>query len=168
MSEPQNKDELLVRLRAERDAWDQLLLQIPRERLSDVGVTEQWAVRDLVAHLTAWESRPIAWLTAARDGGRPQPPAWPRDRSEDETNAWIYNAARARSLDEVLAESCAVSQQLIALVEKTPEGVLTDNARFAWLEGKSLLEVIGGNTYEHYGEHAEQARAWWRRQGAPA
>jgi hypothetical protein len=50
-------------------------------------VTGDWSIKDIVAHLTAWEERLVAWLEAIAHGTSPELPPWPGNFDEDATNA---------------------------------------------------------------------------------
>lgn len=166
MSSEATKIELIEALKKERTRWEALLAEVGEARMERGGVTGDWAVKDLIGHLTAWESRPVAWFRAVRAGIAPEPPRWDRQLDETQVNAWIFESNRRRPLSELLAESRATFEQLLNLVEATSEEELTSHDRFAWLNGSSLREVIAGNTYEHYQEHAQQIRAWLAQQSA--
>jgi hypothetical protein len=159
-----DKADLLDILKTARADWDALLEQAGEARLTQPGVVGDWSVKDVVAHLTAWERRPLEWLQAARRGDAPVPAPWPQNLSEDETNAWIYDSNRGRSLQEILDESRTVSRQIVELVLELPEKDLSDPQRYAWTQGISLIERMPGNTFDHYREHGEQVRAWLDRQ----
>lgn len=157
------KAALLETLRNERSAWDALLAEVGADRLERPGVTGEWSVKDIIAHLMSWESRPVEWLRAARSGTRPQPPAWDATLTEDQINAWIRDQYKAQSPTDVMAASRRSHDELMQAIEAMPEPDLTGRERFPWLNGNSLLESMGGNTYEHYREHGDAIRAWLAR-----
>src|SRR5512140_360811 len=122
------------------------------------GVTGDWAVKDIVAHLTAWEGRPVAWLKAARDGTAVQPAPWDTSMSEQAINAWIYQTNHSRPLANVLAESRLVFERLVIGIEALSDQQL--NERRDWLDGRSLIEAMAANTFEHYREHGAAIQTW--------
>ncbi len=160
MANPTNKQELLDTLRTEHAEWDALLNQVGANRMELRGVNGDWSVKDIVAHVTAWERRPVAWLDAIRAGTWPQPPEWALNLSEDEINAWIFALNRGRLLQDVLAESREVFKQLMRALENVSESDLTALNRFEWLGGNSLLTSIASDSYEHYLGHGQTIRAW--------
>jgi hypothetical protein len=155
-----NKQQLRQTLFDEREAWDKLLAAIGAARMTTPGVVGMWSVKDLVAHLTAWEKRPVAWLIAAQRGGKPTPAPWSSDLDEEQVNAWIYESNQSRSLEDVLAESRAVFEQVIQGIESLADEALSDPNRFKWLNGTALVDAMSGNTFEHYRDHAEMIRQW--------
>ncbi len=77
-----DKNQLVNTLHVERAAWEALLKQVGDDRMTIVGVVGDWSIKDIVAHITAWEQRPVEWLAAARRGDKPTPAPWspPFDR----------------------------------------------------------------------------------------
>ena len=51
-----NKSELLNWLQEEYQQWEALLDQIRPERMEQPGVNGDWSMKDIVAHLTGWNS----------------------------------------------------------------------------------------------------------------
>ncbi len=153
-----NKEQLVETMRTTRTAWQALLTEVGEARMTVAGVTGKWSVKDVVAHLTAWEMRTAARLSAVREGGAPKPAPWPSNLSEEKINAWIYEANRVRSLRDVLKDSHRVQDKVIKQMQSITDEEL--NTRFSWLDGNKLAEYIPGNTYEHYQEHAELIRKW--------
>ncbi len=160
MEDQPNKQELLERIEAERRRWDTLIATLGSERMVQPGVVGQWSVKDMIAHLSAWQGRPIAWLQAVRDGTRPQPTPWKQGLTEEEINEWIWQTNRERPLPAVLDESTRTHQELMGLLRSTADEALMPPKRYNWMGERSIVEGIAANTYEHYQEHAAQIRTW--------
>ncbi len=156
-----DKNQLVNTLHVERAAWEALLKQVGDDRMTIVGVVGDWSIKDIVAHITAWEQRPVEWLAAARRGDKPTPAPWsPHLTEDDEVNAWIFDANRKRPLADVLTESRHVHEKLMQGLESISEDELNDTARFSWLKGNSIGDSIPGNSYEHYQHHSQDIQAW--------
>jgi hypothetical protein len=153
-----NKQQLLMTLRDERAAWDTLLNSLSDKQSTTPGITGEWSVKDIIAHINAWESRPVAWLEAIERGAQPTPPSWSRDLDEDSINAWIFKTNRHRSLPEVRNEARQTFERLVQGIERMDEEQL--NTPIAWLNHSAFSDSIAGNTWEHYQAHAEMIRAW--------
>ena len=111
------KAELLSWLRQEQQRWEALLEIIGEARMDQPGVNGRWSIKDVVAHLTGWQPKLIGQIRAAQRNEPEPPPPWPAHiQTEDEINAWIYEANHGRSAREVLGESRQVFQQLLAVV----------------------------------------------------
>lgn len=157
------KSELLTDLGSEQEQWEALLAQIGEARMDQPGVAADWSIKDIVAHLTGWRRRTVARLQAAQRGEADPSPPWPAQlQTDDEINAWIYEANRDRSVPEVLSDSRQVFDQLVAAIEAFPEAELLDPNRFPFMEGEPLTAAaLFGHFHE---EHEPDMRAWLARQ----
>ncbi len=151
MDDVVTKAGLLERIRAARAEWEALLAGIAPERLSEPGVTGDWSVKDIVAHVGFWERSVLDGLRTGNRGLQGE---------VDEINERVFRANRDRPLDEVLAEEREVYRQLLETIEALPEDALAAPDRFPWTGGRPVWVLIAGNTYWHYPEHAESIRAW--------
>src|SRR5512139_1144013 len=101
-----DKDELDAGLKEEYQTWQALLDQIGLEHMDQPGVTGHWSIKDIVAHLTGWRRRTVARLQAAGRGDPEPSPPWPAHlQTDDDINAWIYDANHERSVEDALSES---------------------------------------------------------------
>ncbi len=158
-----NKAELIDGLQEEYLNWQALLDRIGPERMDQPGVAGFWSVKDIVAHLTGWRRRTVARLQAAQRGEPDPPPPWPAQlQTDDEINAWIYEANHGRSVQEILDESHRVFQQLLAAIEGFPAEILVDPARRPpWLGDQPITAYT---FFAHFHEeHEPGMRAWLMR-----
>jgi hypothetical protein len=161
--EEARRDALIDHLEAVRARWRRLIDDVGPDRLEEPGPMGDWTFKDLAAHLTAWRRRSVDRLEAAARG-EPQPPnAWAADlEGEDEDdpiNAWIHDRTKDRAANELLAESDAVYDDLIAAVRALPIDAVTDPNRFPWVGGPLAEAQFGG----HLDEHEPSVRAWLAR-----
>jgi len=164
MPEPMTKAKLLDLIRSERKLLDAELADLDGDQLTKPGVEGHWSVKDLLAHLTAWEQRMIVWLKQALRSEVPQP--LPAGMTWDDLDRWneqIYRQHRDRPLDEVLAESDRSYRHALGAVELMPEEALIEPDYYVWRGGKPLWELVAANTYWHYQEHRQAIRSWLRR-----
>ncbi|HUS14404.1 MAG TPA: ClbS/DfsB family four-helix bundle protein [Chloroflexia bacterium] len=169
MSNPTTKAELLARMHAGRAEWDALLGQVPEERLTEPALADGWSLKDLIAHVSAYEQWTADQLRAAGRGERemvirPQDPPADEPYDMNANNARIYAANRDRPLAEVLAESPLAFQALVDAIEALPEDLLTGPDRVAWTRGGSLLDIVPEQSYDHYAQHAADVRAFLERE----
>lgn len=155
---------LLQELRETHTGLEARIAPLSSAQMSAPGVNGAWAMRDMLAHLTAWQRRAHVLLEAAHDGTTPAPfYIDPIDEHElDRRNAAFFAASRARPLDAVLREWRATENAVEAAVPRVSEDDLTDPARFPWLHGRSLVSVVAGETYEHTREHQPDIDAFLR------
>jgi hypothetical protein len=153
------KEELIAEIRADRAFWRSLVDEVGRDRMDEPGPMGEWTFKDLAAHLAGWRNHRIAELEAAGRGEPLPPPPWPAELDEDDdTNAWIYQHARNRSLDEVLADYDSTFERLAAALEAFPPETLADPDATPWTAGTALLDV--DFTDHLHEEHVPSIRAW--------
>lgn len=154
-----SKAQLLDDLRDENARWEALLQDIGEEHMTQPGVAADWSIKDIVAHLTGWRRRTVARFQAALRNEPAPPPPWPPHlQTDDEINAWIYEANRDLPLADVLRESRDVFQQLVEALDAFPEADLLDPANFPGLEGEPLSGAV---FFAHFHEeHEPDMQAW--------
>lgn len=158
-----NKSELLNWLQQEYRQWEALLDQIGPARMDQPGVAGHWSIKDIVAHMVDWQP----WLTArlqAAQRGEPEPaPPWPANlHTDDEINAWIYQANRDRSVQEVLDHSRRVFQQFLAVVEGLPDDIPIEPAYHIVQFGDQRFST--SEFFDHFhDDHEADVRAWLAR-----
>ena len=151
------KAELLTRIRADRARWEALLAEIPPAWLTEPGVTGEWSVKDIVAHITWGEHENIGVVRAHAVVGSE---LW--QLSEEERNAAVFAQNRSRPLEDVLSESDQIFQEYLAAVESLSEEELNDPSGFpgissGWLPWRILYDPT------HYEEHGQSIAAWLAR-----
>lgn len=140
--------------------WDDL--QSACDGLSDEdmqapGVTGEWSVKDLLAHVTTWEEVTMT-LSRAQLTGTPPPGGddgepWDLDRFNARTSA----EKAALSLDEVRRQLAATHEELLAWIPTVPDDQL--------VPGSEVEDRLKADTWDHYPEHAAAIRAWRLHQG---
>src|SRR5690554_592899 len=121
------KEEMLTGLREELSRWQELLAGLSEEQITAPDLPGGWSIKDVMAHLMAWQLRSIARVEAALDGSEPQFPHWPAhlepDNDEDleELNEWIYNHYRDQPWPTVYRTWRDNFSRFIELGEQIPE-----------------------------------------------
>jgi hypothetical protein len=163
MTEANNKAVLLKKLRAKREQWEALLAEFEEAQLVAPVLPDQRSIKDIIAHLTAWQRLTVARLEAGLKDETPAPPPWPQDLDEedevDQINEWIYQTYRSRPLAETLQEWRQVFQRVLDVGEALSEQALTEPGRYSWIWGLPLSAILAGS-YEHYDEHLTWLREW--------
>jgi hypothetical protein len=155
-----NKAEFIDGLQEEYKGWQELLDQIGPERMDQPDVAGGWSIKDIIAHLTGWRRRTVARLQAAQHGDPEPLPPWPTHlQTDDDINAWIYEANLKRSVREVMDESHQVFERLLAAVEGLPDQAFLDAQHYLpWLEGNPFTPAT---FFSHFHEeHEPDIRAW--------
>ena len=132
------------RMRGEHTRLEALLASLSDEEAIEPGRFGEWSAKDMLAHITFWEQRLIAYFNGAKES-LVQP-----DEDEsvaiDRINAGVLAANRDRPLAEVRAAFDDSYQQTLALAESLSAEALADEALYGFL---------AGDTFEHYREHIE-------------
>jgi len=153
--EMKSKSEILTQLRGELARWEDVLSSLSAAQITAPAFIGDYSIKDVLAHLMAWQTRSVARLQAARAGRAPVYPDWPVQPApdpldnSDEINAWINATYRDRPWADVHRGWSGVYRSLLELAEAIPEKDLLDPAKYAWMEGQPLMAVLQG-TYEHH------------------
>jgi hypothetical protein len=155
-------------MRVGREEWDALIAQIPDSARTEPALAGGWSVKDLIAHVAAYEQWTAAQIRAANEGRAPtnrelygvevmpdDPEGWDLDRQ----NAAIYARYKEMPLAEVMTFSSQAFVDLVAAVKGVPDEDVTRTGAQTWAGGTTLLEIIPGQCYAHYDRHAEELRS---------
>ena len=71
--------EVFDALSEEFDAWEDLLSDMSDEQITTPRLPSNLSIKDVIAHLRAWQQRSIARLEAALLGRAPEFPKWPAE-----------------------------------------------------------------------------------------
>lgn len=145
------KTQLLANITRDRAALDALVASVDASRLTEPALEDGRSVKDVLAHVTAWEQLCLKWV---REGQR-QEVEFTQDVI-DAVNQSTFDANRSRPLGVVMAESRASYDAIIAMVTSTDADL---DAPPAWAQFP-LGEIISENTYAHYREHIDQISRW--------
>lgn len=161
-----NKAELLNDIRHEYARVTGLVGQLGEDELTAPGVVGDWSVKDILAHLTAWNRLLPGWLEAARIGATPIIPSegysW---RDLDKLNEAIYKANKDKDWNKVLADFRDSYARVQQEVEALSDDELTDATRFKWMHDMPLTSLIAADTSKHYAEFADHIEQWLEVQG---
>lgn len=155
------QDHILAAMREQFERWEQLLSGMDEPQITAPRFDQGWSIKDVVAHLWAWQQVSLARLQAAGQGGQPHFPAWAArsrsgwEESADQTNARIYAAYHRKPWPEVYQEWRAGYLRLLELGQSFAERDLLDGGKYPWLRGYSLAFVLVAS-YEHHQEHLEK------------
>jgi hypothetical protein len=166
------KEQILTALREEFDRWQELLASLSKEQIAAPLLPSPWSVKDVIAHLWAWQQISVARADAALQDGEPDYPGWweifapDPEEDVDRTNAWIYEAYRDKPWSSVYADWQAQFLRYLELAKEIPEKDLLEPGRFAWMGGYSLFASLQSSC-EHHQEHIETLRAWLQEHTKP-
>jgi hypothetical protein len=157
----QDKTQIITSLREEFHRWEEILSGLSETQITAPQLPDNWSIKDVIAHLWAWQQRTIARMEAAQQNREPEFPLWPEEFDPDaegqphELNAWLYETYREKPWPQVYADWRTGFLRFLELAEETPEDDLLKPGRYAWLEGHPLSLVLTAS-WEHHEEH----RGW--------
>jgi uncharacterized damage-inducible protein DinB len=151
---------LLACLAAERAGLLEQFIGLDERMLTEVPVLDDWTVKDLLAHIAAWDRWELREMK--RMAGRESPDlsaVW----DVDGYNAAVVAAWQDRTLAEVLAELQDARAAWVAWLQALPEEKFFRQRLF---EGEDwsfpgCLEI----QWQHDAEHAAQVAAWREAEG---
>jgi hypothetical protein len=166
MTEEMSKQKILDLIRVEWEALETVLARLNRDQMLQPGVTGDWSVKDLVAHLAAWEGKMVQWLEESLRGEVPDRPAPGQSWDDiDWVNEQFYTENRDKTLAEVLAAFRDGHRHAQQVIENLSEEELLDPHRFEWRKGDPMWHLVATNTWEHYQEHRETIENWLKERG---
>jgi len=148
-----------------QDARERLLASfkgLPEEQMAQPGVCGDWSVRDILAHVAAWDRAVTASFRQMLVGERPILLDLDED-GIDAFNAERHEADKARTLSEVTEELNDSREAMLDLLREVDNAAL-----FAPAPGDDHADMsIAGQVrvqIAHDEEHAEMIEEWRDRQ----
>lgn len=151
---------MLEAIRAGYGAFEALLSRLSPGQMVQTGVEGVWSVKDILAHIVAWQQEMVGWLEQISRGELPE---WLMSTTDFDVHQWNHQAYlknRGMSLDEAQDAFGRAFDQALGTVAVTPEEILLESGRFPRLGDEPLWHVVAANTWWHYEEHGESIRAW--------
>ena len=165
MSDLIGKQALVARAREERAALDEVYTKLTEDELCAPVLAGDRSMKDVLAHITAWERRVVTAIAIGRAG---ETPPWPERGfnpwDTDRLNERDFLANRERPLADVLAEAHSTYDEYVALIESfSPDEIAGE---LPYTPGIKLEQIIRGHADEHYREHLDAIEAWRAGQNA--
>ena len=120
-------------------------------QMTEPGVTGDWSVKDLLAHVTTWEEEALRNLPPIIEGGK-EPLYSAQYGGIDAFNAQMTERKQDLSVPEVLRQLDATHNRIVEYVQSVSEDQFARETRF-----RRRLRL---DTYSHYPIHARAIRAW--------
>lgn len=167
MSYPTSKQELLRRIRERHADMEQLLAYLSADQMTAPVLDAGWSVKDSLAHLAAWETMMLGWIGNFQRGERAL--RWAPgfeiegengERQMNRFNAYLFERNKTRELRDVLDEYRATFAHIVETIEGLSDAEIFEENYFPARNGSPLLDLIIGDSYEHYDEHLGWIRAW--------
>ncbi len=152
------KDELLKQLAENRAQLNALIQDVSEEALTQPGAYGEWSVKDVLEHISRWESELIQVLFQAAQGAEPESEVFNPEYLK--VNEVWYQESKDRPLDRVQADFQAVRKQLIKRLTTFPDPQLTTLGVYPWMKKQALIDLIKNIALDHEVEHLEGLKPW--------
>jgi len=166
MPRPVSKEQLLTIMQKEHGKLvDQLATLSPKITNQTSDSIENWAIKDVLSHVTAWEQMVLSWYQAGLRGELPQLPApgfnW---RQIPALNQQIYEQHQMESYDEVRKNFDASYAEMRATVEGIDNDDLFTPERYAWTNKNTMGTYFVSATSSHYVWAKKEIRSCLKRE----
>jgi hypothetical protein len=146
-----DRQQLLQRLDKAWAAFQASYAGLTDSQMTEPGVTGDWSVKDILAHVTTWEEEALKSLPLILQGVRP-----PRYSvlygGIDAFNAQMATQKQDLSLADIRQQLDETHGRLVAYVQNAPEDQFTRETRF-----RRRLRL---DTYSHYPIHTQAIHQW--------
>jgi hypothetical protein len=157
---PSTKTELLCLIKNEWENLESLMAGLSEVQLMEPGVEVDWSIKDILAHISAWELMAQDTIHAAITGepiklSIPEGENW-----VDILNADVYETNKDVPLRDVQSEYYESHRSFLDLIDSMEDDYLPQKLPFEWAGDLTYQVLISSNTHIHYAEHAESIRKW--------
>ena len=155
----------------ERDKFEMLLNRVGfTRRMTMKGVSGKWSIKDILAHILAYEQY-IADRMNEIIHGEPYIPCKTQNAldafldefgypdfgspllDDDGPNAWVAEKYQNVALEDVVSQEIQAFASIISSLEKMSEEIINQH---------NLYERVASNTYQHYREHIVEIKRWMK------
>ena len=164
------KDHILRALREQFNSWEELLASLSEEQITTLHFDFDWSIKDVIAHLWAWQQISIARMEGGLHNLEPEFPKWIVSLGEDweedadRVNALTFETQHKKPWSEIHQNWKYGFLQFLELGNEIPERELLDGDRYTWLKGYSLAFILVAS-YDHHQEHLEKLQSWLQEHG---
>jgi hypothetical protein len=150
-----NLHDILTEVNAGWSEWEEAV-NASGCRIAEPGAAGHWSVKDMIAHITWYEQEMIELIGSRVLTGSPW---W--EKPLDERNALIYEANKNRLLEDIWSDATKTHMRLVQLLPMLNDEAMTNIHVFKNMPEEWVpWEIIAGNTFWHYREHAGDIRKW--------
>ena len=156
MDQPGSVQQLATIIQETWISWEKLIKKYEKVQMTSPDTAGEWSLKDIIAHITWHEKEMVGLITAHALVGSE---LW--NLPTDERNAAIYELVKDQPVEQVLAESAQIHQQLLDSLPMLSNEDLTDPSGFPNMPPDwQPWMLIAQNTYEHYEDHMRDVKMW--------
>lgn len=154
MGETPVKLELLAELDREWANVERICASMSEADLVAPGTQGDWSVKDILAHISAWEKYLLDRLGYVMTGQHPQYPSMTSWDDVHRFNAQVYADNKDRPLTSVVIEFRSLYRGVMTVLEALDDETLNKAYTYDFPDDAlTVLQLIRANTCEHYREH---------------
>ena len=159
------KEHILAALSEQFHSWEGFLSDLDEGQITAPYFDFDWSIKDVIAHLWAWQQISIARLEAGLQNRDPDFPDWIVESIEDweekadQVNALTFEKNHQKPWSEIYQNWKEGFLHFLALGNAISEKDLLDGDKYKWLNGYSLASILIAS-YDHHQEHIEKLFAW--------
>lgn len=150
------KQQLIDDLEASWQALKDATLGLSEAQMLTHGVTGDWSVKDILAHVSWWEEEALKYLPLILQGGHP-PRYSVMYGGIDGFNAQMTELRGGWSLVQVIERLDLTHQRLVEFIREVPEEQFKTETRFR--------RRLRADSFGHYPLHTAAILAWRERMG---
>ena len=160
----QSKNHFTERTETEHNRFLEIAGSIGKRNFEQPGVWgEGWTIKDLFAHLTAWEQLFLGWHRTGLEGKMPTLPAPGYKWNETpRLNHAIWLAHKDESWRSVSVAFDRSFDTIHSLIDGLSEPDLLQPGRFDWTGKHPLVTYLGANSASHYAAGCKILTRWTR------
>ena len=160
---PQNVNDLLRVIRNERKNLESLMSELSDSQKAEPGVEGGWSIKDIMAHIAAWEKLAQDRINAALTGETLKYPVIKGDNFVDIFNLDVYESNKDLPLSEIQSEFQRSHNIFLEQIKLVEDDTLSQILPFDWAGKLTFQVLISANSHWHYAEHAESIERWIQR-----
>lgn len=151
MPRPTSKTQLLDQTRQGYAALQALIAPLSAEEQTDPNTVGEWSVKDVLAHLLAWQGMVRSWYQQGKVGETPITPAegytWQQIPALNQAIYTTYRDQPLASIQQTFAES---HQATLDLIESLSDAEMFTPKVYVWTKSTTLGSYLTSATSSHY------------------
>jgi len=154
-----NKKDVINKLSLDSNNLKDLLNQLTPEQLNQIDLDEDWTVKDVVAHLAAWNKEDIAEIDRILNNQATWQNLYEEKEGEDEFNRREVEKRREYSYEEVFNEWKSSYNKLLNKLENLTDGQWEHKSgNDTWKLGRFKDVPVSVWSLFDYGEMTHEAK----------
>jgi hypothetical protein len=151
--------QFLARIRRSRAATLALVARLPRDAMERPRTQGAWSIKDVLAHIAAWEEEGARRLQLIARGHGDRLVWYETAAETDRYNARAVRAARRTPLPRLVARLGRARARLVAALRRVPPRALGDPT-----PGLPVTVWLREFAWTHERGHRREVLDWWRAQ----